>query len=52
MVGRPHHFSVMFDDQHRIADVAEILQEANQSIVVTWMQTDGRFVEHIESADQ
>ena len=42
----------MLDHQDGIADVAQVLQQTNQTIVVARMQTNRRFVQHIQGADQ
>ncbi len=52
VIGRAHHLGVVFDDEHGVADVAQVLQQTNQTIVVSRMQTDRRFVEHVERAHE
>ena len=47
-----HHFRVVFDDEHCVADVAQVFEQANEAIVVARVQTDRRFVEHVERADE
>jgi hypothetical protein len=46
LIGRPHHAGFMLNDQHGIAGVAQLLQNSNQSVRVSWMQTDTGFIEH------
>ena len=43
---------VMFDDDQRVAEVAQMMQCADQPFVVTLMQADGWFVQHIHDAHQ
>jgi len=52
VIGRPHHLGVVFDDENSVADIAEIFEQANESIVVARVQTDRWFVEHVERADK
>ena len=40
-------FFVMFDNNHCVALIAQVLERLQQTIIVTLMQADGRFVEHI-----
>ena len=52
MIGGAHHLCIVFDYQHRVADVAQIFEQTNQPIVVARMQTDRWLVEHVKRADQ
>ncbi len=52
MVGGEHRVLVMLDNDHRIAEVAQVPQCAEQAFVVALMQTDRWFVEHIEHAGE
>ena len=47
VVGGTHHFFVVFDDQNRVADVAQIFENFDEPRVVARMQTDGRFVQNV-----
>jgi GTP cyclohydrolase FolE2 len=40
----------VFDDEDRVAAVAEIFERADEAVVVARVQTDARFVEHVECA--
>ena len=42
----------MLDDDQRVAEVAEMMQRGDQTLVVTLMQPDGRLIEHVHHADQ
>ena len=42
----------MLDDEHRVAQVAQLFERRNQAIVVARVQADGRLVEHVEHAAQ
>ena len=43
---------VVFDDDHRVAHVAQPLQGGDQAVVVAGMQADRRLVEDVEHAHQ
>ncbi len=51
-VGRAHRVLVVFDDDHRVAHVAQPLQRGDQAVVVAGMQADRGFVEDVEHAHQ
>ena len=42
----------MFDDDHRVALDCQLSQDAGERCRVTRVETDGRFVEDVERADQ
>jgi hypothetical protein len=52
MVGGQDRLLVVFDHEHRIAQVAQAAQRLQQAGVVALVQADGRLVEHIEHAGQ
>ena len=43
---------IMFDDDKRIAEIPQMMQCPDQTLVITLMQSDGRFIQHIHHADQ
>ena len=43
---------VMLHDEHRIAEVAQVLQRFEEARIVALMQPDGRLVEHVQHAGQ
>ena len=45
------HLVFMLHHDYRVANVAEVVQQRNEAVVVAWMQTDGRFIENVEGAD-
>ena len=51
-VGRQHHLGFVLDDQHRVADVAQVLENRESAIVVARMQTDRRLIENVQRADE
>ena len=51
-VGMGDGVEVVFDDDQRVAEVAQPDQGVDQSPVVALMQADGRLVEHVQHADQ
>ena len=42
----------MFDDDHRVTLECQLSQDAGERCGVTRVETDGRFVEDVERADQ
>src|SRR5687767_1055042 len=46
-----HHLSVVLDDEHSVADVAQVFEQTNQTVVVAWVQADRGLVEHVKRAD-
>ena len=52
IIGGADGVFVMFDHDHRIADVAQALQGGQQAVVVALMQADGGLVQHIEHAGE
>ncbi len=52
MIGGEDRVLVMLDDDHCIADVAQVLQRVEQAVVVALMQADGGFVQHVEHAGE
>ncbi len=43
---------VVLNDQHRVAQVAQLLKRLDEAVVVALVQADGRLVEHIKHAAQ
>ncbi len=43
---------IVLDDQHRVPQVAEGLENINEPLRVAGMQADGRFVKHVQSANE
>ena len=52
MIGRADGVLVMFHDDDRIAEIAQMFQRAEQPVIVALVKADGRFVENIEHAGQ
>ena len=52
MIGGEDRVLVMFDDDHRIAEIAQPPQRVEQPRIVALMQADRGFVEHVEHAGQ
>ena len=42
----------MLDDDHRIAEVAQVLERGNEARVVSLMQADGGLIQHIHDAGE
>ena len=51
-VGRFDRRLVVLDDEHRVAEVAQAMQRADQALVVALVQADRRLVEHVQHARQ
>ena len=52
VVGRAHHLLVVLDHEHRVAEVAQPLERADQLAVVALVEADRRLVEDVEHADE
>ncbi len=52
VVGQADGVFIVLDDDHRVADVAQVAQGAEQALVVALVQTDRRFVEDVHDAHQ
>jgi len=52
LVGLAHHLAVVFDHNHRVADIAQGLEDLDQFCAVARVKPDGRFVENVERSDQ
>src|SRR4029078_9696752 len=52
IVGRPDGIFVMLDDDHRIAESAEMNKRCEQAGIVALVKADRRLVEDIENARQ
>ena len=51
-VGGAHDVGIVLDDEDRVSQVAQVVQDLDQPMRVAAVQADGRLVEHIERADQ
>ena len=51
-VGRADHVLVMLHHQHAVADIAQMLQRADQAVVVALVQADAGLVQHVHHAGQ
>ena len=47
VVGRAHHVFVVLHHQYAVANIAQVLQGANQAVVVALVQADAGLVQHI-----
>ena len=50
IIGGADGVFVVFDDNHRVADVAQAGEGGKQSVVVALVEADGGFVQHIHDA--
>src|ERR1700683_2413114 len=46
----PHSFFVVLDDEHSVAKIAQRFERADEAIVITRVESDGRLVENVENA--
>ena len=51
-IGRGQHLAVVLDQQHGVPQVAQAAKRLQQASVVTRMQANGRFIEHVQHAGQ
>ena len=51
VIGGPHGVFVVFDDDDRVAEVAQVGQRIEQALVVARVEADRGFVENVKHAD-
>ena len=52
MICRIHGIFIVFNDNQRIAEIAQTFERGKQFIVVALVQADGRLVENIQHSHQ
>lgn len=52
LIGLLHHAGFMFDDDHRVLVIPESLEQVDQSVGISGMESDAGFIEHIKGVDQ
>ena len=52
IIRRANRIRIVFYDEHRVAEIAQAFQCREQTIIITLMQTDARFIQHIKHADE
>ena len=52
VIGGVHRILVVFDNDQRIAEIAQMAQRREQAVIVALMEADARFVEDVEHAHQ
>ena len=52
VIGGAHRLFVVLDDDHRVAEIAQLLERREQPRVVALMQSDRRLVEDVQHADE
>ena len=52
VVGRANRLFVVLDDEHGVAEIAQLAERAEQPPVVALMQANRRLVEHVEHAGE
>ena len=48
VVAADNHVAIMFDHDQRVAKISEFVQRPQQPAIVARMQSDGRFVQHVQ----
>ena len=48
MVGCGDNILVMLHDNNSVPQIPQFLQDVNQAFGVTWVQTDGRFIQYVQ----
>src|SRR5208282_461059 len=51
-VGGAHDVGIVFDDQDRVSQIAQVVQDLDQAVCIATVQADGRLVKHIQGADE
>ena len=52
IVGRPQHVGIMLNHQDRVAEIAQVLENADQLRGIACMQANRRLVKNVERADK
>ena len=52
VVRRPHRVFIVFNYHNRVTQVTQVLKGIDQAVVVTGMQTNRRFVQNVQYANQ
>ncbi len=52
LIRATHHLLIVLDDQNRVAEIAEALEDRDEAVVVARMQPDGGLVQYVERADE
>src|SRR6267378_3543822 len=51
-VGGTHDVGIVLDDKDGVSQVAQVVQDLDEPVRISTMETDGRLVEHVERSDQ
>ena len=52
IVGRENCLAIVLDDEHRVAEIAQVDQRIEQALVVALVQPDRRLIEDVHDADE
>ena len=52
MVSGPHDVFVVLNDDNGVAEIAELLEDANEALGVLRVEADARFVKDVGAPDQ
>ncbi len=47
IIGILHRFLIMFDDNHRVAQITQAMQRIDQADIVALVQPDARLIQNI-----
>ncbi len=50
VIGAPHGFFVVLDDENRVAQIAQRFERAEQAAIVARVEADRRFIENVKHA--
>ena len=51
-IGGAHDVGIVLDNENRVSQVAQLMQDLDEPRGIAAVQADGRLVEHVERADQ
>ncbi|MNS47500.1 hypothetical protein D3C72_800340 [compost metagenome] len=52
VIGQTNRVFVVFDHDHSVANITQVLERAEQAVVITLVQTNGRFVKDVQNTDE
>ena len=50
VVGSTHHLLIMLDDDNRVPQVSQAMDDTDEALGITLVQTDTRFIQDVERA--
>jgi hypothetical protein len=52
VIGDADHVFIVLDDEHRVSLIAKLPKDLDETLVVSRVQPDRRFIQHVERADE